>query len=263
MSRRDSRAARLAVPAALLLASLGYPTATAGTMNACVIPITHRAVHGPLYDEETLGAIRTTATYGPAEIDVHVTADSKLVVIHDANVKRTTNGQGMVHEMTLDQIQALRTTKTWSTIPTLAQAVHAAIRQHSRLVVELKRHDEWTPELFTYAANLSRRAAAHHVRVFLGGMYAGFERDIPAYGAESIYWRPGLSVAPTPENAAAVEADMVMTGVDRITAAQVTALEQAGYITALRLTNDFVAARQLGVKYALTNHPNLASMACT
>jgi glycerophosphoryl diester phosphodiesterase len=41
------------------------------------------------------------------ELDVHATADSKLVVIHDAKVDRTTNGSGFVGDMTLAQVQAL------------------------------------------------------------------------------------------------------------------------------------------------------------
>ena len=41
------------------------------------------------------------------ELDVHSTADDKLVVIHDAKVDRTTNGSGFVGDMTLAQVQAL------------------------------------------------------------------------------------------------------------------------------------------------------------
>src|SRR5918997_5653336 len=41
------------------------------------------------------------------ELDVHATADNKLVVIHDARVDRTTNGSGFVGDMTLAQVQAL------------------------------------------------------------------------------------------------------------------------------------------------------------
>jgi glycerophosphoryl diester phosphodiesterase len=41
------------------------------------------------------------------ELDVHATADGKLVVIHDATVDRTTNGSGLVSEMTWEQIHPL------------------------------------------------------------------------------------------------------------------------------------------------------------
>ncbi len=41
------------------------------------------------------------------ELDVHMTRDGHLVVIHDDTVDRTTNGSGAVREMTLAEIQAL------------------------------------------------------------------------------------------------------------------------------------------------------------
>jgi glycerophosphoryl diester phosphodiesterase len=41
------------------------------------------------------------------EVDIHTSADGKLVVLHDATVDRTTNGSGRVYDMTLEEIQAL------------------------------------------------------------------------------------------------------------------------------------------------------------
>src|SRR5690625_4709245 len=41
------------------------------------------------------------------EMDVHVTVDDELVVIHDDTVDRTTDGTGAVADMTLDDVQAL------------------------------------------------------------------------------------------------------------------------------------------------------------
>ncbi|UJA20807.1 glycerophosphodiester phosphodiesterase [Thermoleophilia bacterium SCSIO 60948] len=41
------------------------------------------------------------------EVDIHVTADDRVVVLHDANVDRTTNGTGSVYEKTLKQVQRL------------------------------------------------------------------------------------------------------------------------------------------------------------
>lgn len=41
------------------------------------------------------------------EFDVHMTSDGHLVAIHDPNVDRTTNGSGLVNEMTLEEVQAL------------------------------------------------------------------------------------------------------------------------------------------------------------
>mgnify|MGYP001940125225 CR=1 FL=1 len=44
---------------------------------------------------------------GVLEFDVHLTEDEELVVIHDDTVDRTTNGSGLVNEMSLDEIQEL------------------------------------------------------------------------------------------------------------------------------------------------------------
>ncbi len=41
------------------------------------------------------------------ELDVHSTADSRVVVIHDATVDRTTNGTGRIRDMSLAQVQGL------------------------------------------------------------------------------------------------------------------------------------------------------------
>ena len=41
------------------------------------------------------------------ELDVHLTEDGELVVIHDEEVDRTTNGKGLVREKTLEEIKKL------------------------------------------------------------------------------------------------------------------------------------------------------------
>lgn len=41
------------------------------------------------------------------ELDIHLTLDGQLAVIHDGDVARTTNGTGIVEEMTMAQLQAL------------------------------------------------------------------------------------------------------------------------------------------------------------
>lgn len=47
------------------------------------------------------------------EIDVNITNDGHLVVIHDTTVDRTTNGTGRVNELTLAQIKQLDAADTW------------------------------------------------------------------------------------------------------------------------------------------------------
>ena len=59
--------------------------------------------------ENTLEAFRAAveAGAGGLELDVHMTLDGEVVVIHDPTVDRTTNGSGDVAQMTLEEIRAL------------------------------------------------------------------------------------------------------------------------------------------------------------
>jgi glycerophosphoryl diester phosphodiesterase len=59
--------------------------------------------------ENTLEAFRMAveAGAGGLELDVHMTRDGEIVVIHDSTVDRTTDGSGAVAEMTLDNLHSL------------------------------------------------------------------------------------------------------------------------------------------------------------
>ncbi len=48
------------------------------------------------------------------ELDVHMTRDGHIVVMHDETVDRTTNGTGKISEMTLQEIKALEVAGDWS-----------------------------------------------------------------------------------------------------------------------------------------------------
>jgi glycerophosphoryl diester phosphodiesterase len=50
----------------------------------------------------------TRAGVDVLEFDVHLTADGHLVVIHDDSVDRTTDGTGLVREMTLQEIKEIK-----------------------------------------------------------------------------------------------------------------------------------------------------------
>ena len=59
--------------------------------------------------ENTLPAFEAALAYDidMLETDVHRTKDGYLVVIHDETVDRTTNGTGLVKELTLAEIKML------------------------------------------------------------------------------------------------------------------------------------------------------------
>ena len=61
------------------------------------------------YPENTMLAFREAAELGVDQIetDIRITKDGELVLMHDAAVDRTTNGTGLVRELTLAEIRAL------------------------------------------------------------------------------------------------------------------------------------------------------------
>lgn len=63
----------------------------------------------------TLHAMRAAVAAGAhgLELDVHATADRRLVVCHDATVERTTNGTGRIADLTLAEVQALDNAYWW------------------------------------------------------------------------------------------------------------------------------------------------------
>src|SRR5215470_4685294 len=73
-----------------------------------MIVTSHRGA-GFLEPENTLRAIRRAIELGAdqVELDVQLTRDGHLVLMHDETVDRTTNGRGKVSELTLAEIRRL------------------------------------------------------------------------------------------------------------------------------------------------------------
>lgn len=88
--------------------------------------------------ENSLPAFRRAAEKGlPIELDVHLTSDGEIVVIHDDNVERMTGRDASVAELTLAQVQQLSLLGGSERIPTL-KSVLAEIDGRVPLVVEVK-----------------------------------------------------------------------------------------------------------------------------
>ncbi len=101
----------------------------------------HRGGPAPGYAENAIATFENTRSgaWALLEVDVNVTRDGALVLMHDDDVERTTNGTGPVAEMTLTQFQALRLQdETGATLdqapPTLRQALNWA---EGRAILEL------------------------------------------------------------------------------------------------------------------------------
>jgi glycerophosphoryl diester phosphodiesterase len=74
--------------------------------------------------ENTLRSFKKALEIGvnAVELDVRKTRDNQLVVIHDADVKRTTDGKGLVSDLTVKEIKEF-TAEKGEKIPTLKEAL--------------------------------------------------------------------------------------------------------------------------------------------
>src|SRR5215212_1353200 len=70
--------------------------------------IAHRG-NSAMRPENTLLAFREALTVGAdlVEMDVQLTKDGQVVVLHDVTVNRTTDGEGSVRDMTLAEVKKL------------------------------------------------------------------------------------------------------------------------------------------------------------
>jgi len=99
--------------------------------------IAHRgaSAHEP---ENTLRAFARGIEMGATliELDVHLSRDGHPVILHDADLARTTTGTGRVSELTLDEIQRFDAGRG-EHVPTLAEVIHL-VRGKVQLYIELK-----------------------------------------------------------------------------------------------------------------------------
>jgi len=108
--------------------------------------IAHRgdSAHRP---ENTLASIAGALELGAVaiEMDVQLTRDGHVVVIHDPMLDRTTSGRGDVRELTLSEVRAVsagypsRFGDAWAgeRVPTLAEAL-GLLRDRARAMIEVK-----------------------------------------------------------------------------------------------------------------------------
>jgi glycerophosphoryl diester phosphodiesterase len=87
---------------------------------------------GDLWPGDTMYAFEQAVELGMdvLEMDAHITKDSHIVLMHDEKVDRTTDGTGLIEEMTLAELQKLDAAYNWSadegqTFPYRGQGIHA------------------------------------------------------------------------------------------------------------------------------------------
>ena len=102
-----------------------------------MLRIGHRGAAGHVL-ENTLGSIEKAIELGVdyVEIDLRLTRDGHVVVLHDATVDRTTNGHGRIKDFTLAQVKRIKT-KDNQHVPTLEEVLELTDGQVG-LMLELK-----------------------------------------------------------------------------------------------------------------------------
>ena len=111
-----------------------------GRISPKVLLMAHRGGEG-VWPSKTIHAFQQAAALGAdvLELDIHATRDGVLVVRHDPFVELTTDGQGFIRDLRLDEIKHLDAGYTWSgrrwknlsvprvgiTIPTLEEVLQA------------------------------------------------------------------------------------------------------------------------------------------
>ncbi|WP_249661321.1 glycerophosphodiester phosphodiesterase [Lysinibacillus fusiformis] len=105
----------------------------------------HRGVSAS-YPENTIAAFQAASKLPIAgiELDVHLTADKEVVVIHDETINRTSNGSGYVKDFTLQQLRTCDFGSWYSldysgeVIPTLGEVLELFAGTNHRINIELK-----------------------------------------------------------------------------------------------------------------------------
>lgn len=110
-----------------------------------VLVVAHRG-GAALAPENTLAAFENALKIGvdQVECDVHLSKDGELVIMHDPDVSRTTNGTGQIGEMTLAEIKKLNDAAkfgdgSWpeQKVPTLVEVLDV-VKGKAGIQIEIK-----------------------------------------------------------------------------------------------------------------------------
>lgn len=124
--------------------------------------IAHRGA-GHEFDENTVAGCKQSYERGLRgfEVDIRLTRDDHLVLMHDNDVSRTTTGAGKIEEMTLAEIQKLRTKQSGVPVPSVEDLfAYFKDKPDVVLLLEMKTTDQKfypTERLATYCRLLHEK----------------------------------------------------------------------------------------------------------
>lgn len=176
-------------------------------MKRAILNVAHRGASA--YEpENTLLAFQRAIELGAvmSELDLHLSKDRELVVIHDFTVDQMTNGHGAVKDLTLAQLQTLDAGKG-ERIPTLQQVIDL-VRGRNGLYLELKGAGTPPPTVALLRAN---QFTAPH-QVIVGSFQPELVRETKTLAPElrvSLLVGPVYPAAQLIELARAAHADFI------------------------------------------------------
>ena len=139
--------------------------ATLKTMGGPLIQA-HRGSRGE-YQDNGAGAFAWAVSKGIRgfETDIRFSKDRRLVIMHDSRVERTTDGKGVVEEMTLEELKACRLRNCSEPVPTLEEVLAPLAKRRDVFIeLEMKAYPGgfYTPEVLEdYCRKLAAAARAN------------------------------------------------------------------------------------------------------
>ena len=148
----------LIVLVGLVLLTLVTPDAPASSYYRNIerpLVIAHQGGDG-IWPGDTMFAFENAVKIGVdvLEMDAHITKDRQIVLMHDEEVDRTTNGTGLVEDLTLDELKQLDAAYKWSNddgntfpfrgqriqVPTLEELFQTFPQMHYVIEIKLTRN---------------------------------------------------------------------------------------------------------------------------
>ena len=100
--------------------------------------VAHRGLHNSQLPENSVSAFKNAIDNDFAfELDVHLTKDGKVLVSHDSDLKRMCNKEGVIEELTLEEVKVNYKLPNGETLPTLNEVL-TICDEKVPIVIELK-----------------------------------------------------------------------------------------------------------------------------
>jgi glycerophosphoryl diester phosphodiesterase len=241
----------------------------------------HRGAKG-IAPENTTASFQAAMDAGvdTIELDVHLSKDDHLVVIHDPALERTTDGQGLVSDFTLEELKALNAAARFQgshpcgvqRIPTL-QEVYDLVGSLVEINIEVKMAADGSryPGIEKKVVDTVQRNGAVSRTIVSSFDFVTvrevqrLEPDLACYAIISTgyFWKMGL----TGQRAEAVVSDLVENGFTQVavnkqylSADLMSLLDQAGFVVGVWIVDDAAELWEfveMGVDRVTTDRPDL------